>query len=132
MGGWAQVRHSIITNAIQTHVNDYCLLDPNWHSFVKGRSCVTQLLNIINVWLNLLNVSPTPKFDVIFFDFAKSVRHNATRCTYEEAVFTILYLWKCLEFDIFLFFVVGNRELFTGVLPLVGYRLLLEYHKGAS
>ena len=67
-----KVLERIITNVIQTHVNDYCLLDPNQHGFVKGRSCVTQLLNITNIWLKLLDVSPTPKLDVIFFDFAKA------------------------------------------------------------
>ena len=38
---------TLITNAIQRHVSDYCLLNANQHGFVKGRSCVTQLMSAV-------------------------------------------------------------------------------------
>ena len=62
-----KILEHIVTGAIQSHTIDYCLLNPNQHGFVKGRSCVTQLMNITNSWLHLLDFSPPPKIDVIFF-----------------------------------------------------------------
>ena len=67
-----KILERVVTDALQSHLSDNCLLNPNQHGFVKGRSCVTQLMNITNMWLNLLDRSPPPKIDVIFFDFAKA------------------------------------------------------------
>ena len=67
-----KMMETLITNAIQRHVSDYCLLNANQHGFVKGRSCVTQLMNVIYTWLRLLDRPSPPKIDVIFFDFAKA------------------------------------------------------------
>ena len=48
------------------------LLSPEQHGFVNHRSCVTQLLNVTNDWLQILDKSQAPKIDTVFLDFAKA------------------------------------------------------------
>ena len=67
-----KIIEKVITNEIQHHTTEYCLLNPNQHGFVKGKSCVTQLLNVTNRWLRILDVPSPPKIDAIFLDFQKA------------------------------------------------------------
>ena len=67
-----KIMETLITNAIKRHISDYCLLNANQHGFVKGRSCVTQLINVTHTWLRLLDKPSPPKIDAIFLDFAKA------------------------------------------------------------
>ena len=67
-----KIIETLITKAIHRHISEYCLLDCNQHGFVKGRSCVTQLMSIVQTWLRFLDKPSPPKIDVIFFDFTKA------------------------------------------------------------
>ena len=63
---------SLVANAIKSHIENYGLLSPEQHGFVKGHSCVTQLLNVTNSWLHILDTPCPPKIDAIFLDYAKA------------------------------------------------------------
>ena len=67
-----KIMETLVTRAIHRHTSEYCLLDSNQHGFVKGRSCVTQLMALIQAWLRFLDKPSPPKIDVIFFDFTKA------------------------------------------------------------
>ncbi len=42
----------------------------NQHGFRKGRSCVTQLLEVVEEWNNIMN--ETDQLDVIYLNFCKA------------------------------------------------------------
>ena len=41
---------SIVRDSLLTHFNTYDLLSSNQHGFIPGRSCVTQLLSVLDDW----------------------------------------------------------------------------------
>ena len=72
-----KVMESIIRDEIMSHLNNNELLSCNQHGFVPKRSCVTNLLDIMDKWTETLDIG-TP-VDAVYLDFAKafdSVPHN--------------------------------------------------------
>ena len=65
-----KILESVIRDAIVEHMNDYNLYSDCQHGFRKRRSCVTQLLHVMED-LSLL-VENGCDIDVIYFDFRKA------------------------------------------------------------
>ena len=60
----------IVRNAIISHMTDNNLHSRQQHGFVHGRSCVTQLLAVLDAWTNTLDEGGN--IDAIYLDFAKA------------------------------------------------------------
>ena len=60
----------LIRDAIMTHMTENDLLSPKQHGFIKGRSCVTQLLAVLDSWT--LALDEGGHIDTIYLDFAKA------------------------------------------------------------
>ena len=67
-----KIFESMIACSVKSHVDNHCLLLPQQHGFVTGRSCVTQLMNVFHTWLNILDKPRPPMIDTVFLDFAKA------------------------------------------------------------
>ena len=61
---------TLIRNQIMQHLIDEELLAEAQHGFVGGRSCVTQLIETIEEWTQILD-SGSP-VDAIYLDFRKA------------------------------------------------------------
>ena len=76
-----KIMEGFIRKALYTHLIDNNLLSPHQFGFCKGRSCLTQLLIIINDWMSSLdNGVPV---DAAYLDFKKafdSVPHKRLLC----------------------------------------------------
>ena len=55
---------------IMTHMTENDLLSPKQHGFIQGRSCVTQLLAVLDSWT--LALDEGGNIDTIYLDFAKA------------------------------------------------------------
>mgnify|MGYP000403395009 CR=1 FL=1 len=66
----AKVFESLIRDALVTHMMDNGLFADEQHGFVPGRSCMTQLLLVMEEWTKILE-NGTP-LDVIYLDFRKA------------------------------------------------------------
>ena len=53
-----------------THMTENDLLSPKQHGFIQGRSCVTQLLAVLDSWT--LALDEGGNIDTIYLDFAKA------------------------------------------------------------
>ena len=62
---------SLIRDHVMQHINDNNLLSPCQHGFVNGRSCCTQLLFCLDIWMEMLDQGTS--LDVIYLDFVKAV-----------------------------------------------------------
>ena len=60
----------LIRDAIMTHMTENDLLSPKQHGFIQGRSCVTQLLAVLDSWM--LALDEGGNIDTIYLDFAKA------------------------------------------------------------
>ena len=67
-----KVLERIITVVLNNHLNTFALLNPYQHGFVKHRSCVTQLVNIIQSWSSTLDRRRPPRVDAVFLDMSKA------------------------------------------------------------
>ena len=65
-----KIMESIIRDEVMTHLKENDLLTCNQHGFVPKRSCVTNLLDMMDKWTNALDVQ-TP-VDTVYLDFAKA------------------------------------------------------------
>ena len=66
----AKILESLVRDAIVDHMTQNALFADEQHGFVPGRSCMTQLLLVMEDWtLRLENNSP---FDVAYLDFKKA------------------------------------------------------------
>ena len=61
---------SIIRDKIMTHMTDNAMFSKAQHGFRPGRSCITQLLEVIESWTRILDAGGV--VDAIYFDFAKA------------------------------------------------------------
>jgi hypothetical protein len=61
---------SIVRDGIMEHMNDNKLFTQHQYGFRRGRSCVTQLLEIMDHWTDLLDEGKN--IDVIYLDFQKA------------------------------------------------------------
>ena len=72
-----KILESIIRDHITEHIVQNSLLSSCQHGFVRGRSCSTQLLKCLDIWIHLLDEGTS--IYVIYLDFAKafdSVSHK--------------------------------------------------------
>ena len=65
-----KIMESIIRDKIMTHMTDNAMFSKAQHGFRPGRSCVTQLLEVIESWTRILDAGGV--VDAIYFDFAKA------------------------------------------------------------
>ena len=65
-----KVLESVVRNSIVTHMIKHKLFNDKQHGFVPGRSCITQLLLVLDKWTELLDAGDP--IDVVYLDFAKA------------------------------------------------------------
>ena len=65
-----KIMESIIRDEVMTHLKENDLLTCNQHGFVPKRSCLTNLLDMMDKWTDALDTQ-TP-VDAIYLDFAKA------------------------------------------------------------
>ena len=65
-----KIMESIIRDKIMYHLVQNHLLTKYQHSFVKGRSCVTQILAVLDKWTEALDNGSN--IDSVYLDFAKA------------------------------------------------------------
>ena len=65
-----KVMETIIRNNLMKHMETNNLFSKEQHGFRKGRSCVTQLLEVLEDWTDKLDKKQ--EIDVIYFDFEKA------------------------------------------------------------
>ena len=61
-----------VDRAIQDHINTYGLANKQQHGFTKGRSCVTQLTNVLHTWHSILDLPRPPRVDAVFLDMSRA------------------------------------------------------------
>ena len=64
-----KILERLIKQYIVHHLEINSLLDKNQHGFRQNRSCVTQLLEVIDIWNNIYDQGVS--WDTICMDFAK-------------------------------------------------------------
>ena len=64
-----KILESIIRDIIVAYINDYSLYSDCQHGFRKHRSCVTQLLHVVEDLSDMFDNSDP--FDIIYLDFKK-------------------------------------------------------------
>ena len=62
----------IVDRAIQDHIDTYGLANNQQHGFTKGRSCVTQLTNVLHTWHSILDLPRPPRVDAVFLDMSRA------------------------------------------------------------
>ena len=65
-----KILESIIRDQVMGFLNDNHLLSEDQHGFRSGRSCVTQLLEIMELWTEMLDEGGC--IDVVYYDFRKA------------------------------------------------------------
>ena len=65
-----KVMETIIRNNLMKHMEENNLFSNEQHGFRKGKSCVTQLLEVLEDWMDKLDKKQ--EIDVIYFDFEKA------------------------------------------------------------
>ena len=61
---------SSVREKIMNHFESNKLLPENQHGFMAGRSCTTQLLEVLDIWSRILEDGDN--IDVIYLDFGKA------------------------------------------------------------
>ena len=65
-----KIMERIIRDSLVKHLETNKLLNSNQHGFRSGRSCVTQLLELVEIWSDLFDCNIP--FDCVYLDFAKA------------------------------------------------------------
>jgi len=65
-----KILESILRDKIMAHMESQSLFAPEQHGFRPGRSCVTQLLEVMETWTEIVDAGGA--IDAIYFDFAKA------------------------------------------------------------
>jgi hypothetical protein len=65
-----KLTEGVIRDHIMNHLYENSLLNPCQHGFVRGRSCITQLLECLDDWTEMLDSGGS--IDVIYMDYAKA------------------------------------------------------------
>ena len=60
----------VVRNTLLNHLIENNLLADSQHGFVPGRSCVTQLLEVLDKWSEVLDYGS--KLDAVYLDFSKA------------------------------------------------------------
>ena len=61
---------SLLRDAIVKHLAKYQLIHPSQHGFMKGRSCLTNLLEYLEELTKLMDMGKS--VDIVYLDFAKA------------------------------------------------------------
>lgn len=61
-----------VATALHNHIDSYGLLCTNQHGFTAGRSCVTQLVNVLHSWSTSLDKRRPTRIDAVFLDMSKA------------------------------------------------------------
>ena len=64
------VMESSVREKILNHLESNKLLSENQHGFIAGRSCTTQLLEVLDKWSRILEDGDN--IDVTYLDFVKA------------------------------------------------------------
>ena len=65
-----KVMDRLLRKLLLVHLFDIDFISDCQHGFVPGRSCMTQLLEVLDKWTDILDSSDA--FDVIYLDLAKA------------------------------------------------------------
>ena len=65
-----KIMEKLIRDKLVQHLSKSELISHDQHGFVKGRSCTTQLLEVLDVWTKVLDEGG--RIDVIYMDFQKA------------------------------------------------------------
>ena len=65
-----KIMESVIRNHVMTFMKEHNIMRDEQHGFRQGRSCVTQLLQIMEMWTKMLEEGAD--IDVIYLDFRKA------------------------------------------------------------
>ncbi|KAL8591660.1 hypothetical protein ACOMHN_056776 [Nucella lapillus] len=65
-----KVMEKLIRENVIKHLDENVLISRQQHGFVHGRSCVTQLLDVMDAWTEILDVGGS--VDIIYMDFMKA------------------------------------------------------------
>jgi len=65
-----KIMESIIRDAVVDHIEKNMKVSEHQHGFVKGRSCLTNLLEVLEAWTRILDEGYG--FDVIYLDYRKA------------------------------------------------------------
>ncbi|KAL8609302.1 hypothetical protein ACOMHN_060031 [Nucella lapillus] len=60
----------LIRENVIKHLDENVLISRQQHGFVQGRSCVTQLLDVMDAWTEILDAGGS--VDIIYMDFMKA------------------------------------------------------------
>ena len=61
---------AIVCKLMETLVRDHVILNDHQHGFRAGRSCVTQLIDVLDTWTEMLD--DEGGVDVAYLDFSKA------------------------------------------------------------
>ncbi|KAK4807160.1 hypothetical protein QYF61_024280 [Mycteria americana] len=67
-----KVMEQIILSATTRHVQDTQVIRPSQHGFVKGRSCLTNLISFYDKVTHLVDEDVDEAVDVVYLDFSKA------------------------------------------------------------
>ena len=73
---------SIVRDSLLTHFNTHDLLSNNQHGFIPERSCVTQLLSVLDDWTRAMMEGHNT--DVVYFDFSKAFDNCPSQASHTQ------------------------------------------------
>ena len=65
-----KIAESIIRDHMIKHLVENCLLTDHQHGFVPKKSCATQLMECLDIWIDILDKGGS--LDIIYMDYAKA------------------------------------------------------------
>ena len=68
-----KVMESLLGDQIMSFLNENKLLNEHQHGFRSGRSCVTQLIDVLDTWTGMLEDWGV---DVAYLDFSKAFQFS--------------------------------------------------------
>ena len=71
-----KIMEKLVRKEVMAHMTRNNLLSSLQHGFVHGRSCTTQLLEVLDKWTEAIEQGDS--VDAIYLDFCQSIRHGPT------------------------------------------------------
>ena len=92
-----KILERIIRHDVMNHLETNDLINSNQHGFRSGRSCCTQLLELMEIWTRLIDEGNA--WDCIYLDFAKAFdkvpHHRLTMKLSKMGIKGNLHKWLC-------------------------------------
>ncbi|GAB0202882.1 mitochondrial enolase superfamily member 1 [Grus japonensis] len=88
-----EVMEQIVLSAITQHVQDNQVIRPSHHGFMKGRSCLTNLISFYDKMTCLVDEGKA--VDVVYLDFSKSFDTISTAFSWRN---WLLMAWMSVHF----------------------------------